>query len=91
MTEFKLIEKLLYKSEENDIECEFIIGNETYGQAKKQWQKFLEQHPLIFQCISPIQFKMKSQKKKEVSISSKVLFKEHPEFIKKSLKKSNNR
>lgn len=29
MTEFKLIEKLLYKSEKNDIEAEFIIGNET--------------------------------------------------------------
>ena len=28
---------------------------------------------------------------KEVSISSKDLFKDHPNFIKKSLKKSNNR
>ena len=40
MPEFKLIEKLLYKREQNDIEAEFIIGNET--------------HQPIFQCISQI-------------------------------------
>ena len=35
MPEFKLIEKLLYKSEQNDIEAEFLIGNETLWQVKK--------------------------------------------------------
>ena len=35
MPEFKLIEKLLYKSEQNDIEGEFIIGNETLWTSQK--------------------------------------------------------
>lgn len=35
MPEFKLIEKLLYKSEQNDIEAEFIIGNETLWSSQK--------------------------------------------------------
>lgn len=35
MPEFKLIEKLLYKSEKSDIEAEFIIGNETLWSSQK--------------------------------------------------------
>ena len=35
MPEFKLIEKLLYKSEQNDIEAEFLIGNETLWASQK--------------------------------------------------------
>ena len=85
MPEFKLIEKLLYKSEQNDIEAEFLIGNETLWASQKvvaeifgtssqniskHFQKIIEDEEL---------------EENEVSISSKKLFKNQNEFINSEL------
>ena len=52
MAEFKLIEKLLYKSEQNDIGAELLIGNETLGASQKVVARFLETVFKIYQSIS---------------------------------------
>ena len=91
MPEFKLIEKLLYKSEQNDIEAEFIIGNETLWSSQKVIAEiFGTTSANISMHFSNI-IQEEELDEKEVSISSKDLFKDNPNFIKKSLKKSNNR
>ena len=91
MPEFKLIEKLLYKSEQNDIEAEFIIGNETLWSSQKVIAEiFGTTSANISMHFSNI-IQEGELDEKEVSISSKDLFKDNPNFIKKSLKKSNNR
>ena len=54
MPEFKLIETLLYKCEQNDIKAEFIIGNETLRASQKIVAEIFEQHQPIFLCISQI-------------------------------------
>ena len=90
MPEFKLIEKLLYKSEQNDIEAEFIIGNETLWSSQKVIAEiFGTTSANISMHFSNI-IQEEELDEKEVNISSKDLFKDHPNFIKKSLKKSNN-
>lgn len=53
MPEFKLIEKLLYKSEENGIDTEFILGNKILWVSQSMVEKFEQLQP-IFQCISQI-------------------------------------
>ena len=91
MPEFKLIEKLLYKSEQNDIEAEFIIGNETLWSSQKVIAEiFGTTSANISMHFSNI-IQEGELDEKEVIISSKDLFKDNPNFIKKSLKKSNNR
>ena len=74
MPEFKLIEKLLYKSEQNDIEAEFLIGNETLWASQKV---VAEIFGTSSQNISKHFIKIiedEKLEKKEVSISSKKLF-----------------
>lgn len=54
MVEFKLVEKLLYQSEEGSVEGEFIIGDDTLWASQKLLQKFLEQVLKIYPSISAI-------------------------------------
>ena len=85
MPEFKLIEKLLYKSEQNDIEAEFLIGNETLWASQKVVSEIFGTSS---QNISKHFIKIiedEKKKKKEVSISSKKLFENQNEFINSEL------
>ena len=85
MPEFKLIEKLLYKSEQNDIEAEFLIGNETLWASQKI---VAEIFGTSSQNISKHFIKIiedEELQEKEVSISSKKLFEDQNEFINSEL------
>ena len=85
MPEFKLIEKLLYKSEQNDIEAEFLIGNETMWASQKV---VAEIFGTSSQNISKHFIKIiedEELEEKEVSISSKKLFENQNEFINSEL------
>lgn len=85
MPEFKLIEKLLYKSEQNDIEAEFLIGNETLWASQKV---VAEIFGTSSQNISKHFLKIiedEELEEKEVSISSKKLFENQNEFINSEL------
>lgn len=85
MPEFKLIEKLLYKSEQNDIEAEFLIGNETLWASQKV---VAEIFGTSSQNISKHFIKIiedEELEEKEVSISSKKLFENQNEFINSEL------
>ena len=85
MPEFKLIEKLLYKSEENDIEAEFLIGNETLWASQKV---VAEIFGTSSQNISKHFIKIiedEELEENEVSISSKKLFEDQNEFINSEL------
>ena len=85
MPEFKLIEKLLYKSEQNDIEAEFIIGNETLWSSQKV---VAEIFGTSSQNISKHFIKIiedEELEEKEVSISSKKLFEDKKGFINSEL------
>lgn len=91
MVEFKIIETLQYKSENSEIEGEFIIGNdniwasqkivaEIFGTSvqniSKHFSKIIENEELI---------------EKEVSINSKMLFENTSDFINSELIKSKRR
>ena len=85
MPEFKLIEKLLYKSEQDDIEAEFLIGNETLWASQKV---VAEIFGTSSQNISKHFIKIIEDgelEEKEVSISSKKLFENQNEFINSEL------
>ena len=85
MPEFKLIEKLLYKSEQNDIEAEFLIGNETLWASQKVVSEIFGTSS---QNISKHFLKIiedEELEEKEVSISSKKLFENQNEFISSEL------
>ena len=85
MPEFKLIEKLLYKSEQNNIEAEFLIGNETLWASQKV---VAEIFGTSSQNISKHFIKIiedEELEEKEVSISSKKLFETQNEFINSEL------
>ncbi len=85
MPEFKLIEKLLYKSEQNDIEAEFLIGNETLWASQKVVSEIFGTSS---QNISKHFIKIiedEELEEKEVSISSKKLFENQNEFINSEL------
>ena len=85
MPEFKLIEKLLYKSEQNNIEAEFLIGNETLWASQKV---VAEIFGTSSQNISKHFIKIiedEELEENEVSISSKKLFENQNEFINSEL------
>ena len=85
MPEFKLIEKLLYKSEQNNIEAEFLIGNETLWASQNV---VAEIFGTSSQNISKHFIKIiedEELEEKEVSISSKKLFENQNEFINSEL------
>ena len=91
MVEFKLVEKLLYQSEEGSVEGEFIIGDDTLWASKKVIAEiFGTTNPNISMHFANI-IQDGELIEKEVCIVSNKLFKEDSDFIKKSLKKSNNR
>ena len=72
------------------IETEFITGNETLWSSQKVIAEiFGTTSANISMHFSNI-IQEGELDEKEVSISSKDLFKDNPNFIKKSLKKSNN-
>ena len=85
MPEFKLIEKLLYKREQNDIEAEFLIGNETLWASQKV---VAEIFGTSSQNISKHFIRIiedEELEENEVSISSKKLFENQNEFINSEL------
>ena len=85
MAEFKLIEKLLYKSENSDIEAEFLIGNETLWASQKVVSEiFGTSSQNISKHFSKIIHDGELEEN-EVSISSKKLFKDNSEFINSEL------
>lgn len=91
MVEFKLVEKLLYQSEEGSVEGEFIIGDDTLWASQKVIAEiFGTTNPNISMHFANI-IQDGELIEKEVCILSNKLFKEDSDFIKKSLKKSNNR
>lgn len=91
MVEFKLVEKLLYQSEEGSVEGEFIIGDDTLWASQKVIAEiFGTTNPNISMHFANI-IQDGELIEKEVCIASNKLFKEDSDFIKKSLKKSNNR
>lgn len=91
MVEFKLVEKLLYQSEEGSVEGEFIIGDDTLWASQKVIAEiFGTTNPNISMYFANI-IQDGELIEKEVCITSNKLFKEDSDFIKKSLKKSNNR
>ena len=91
MTKFDLIKTLSYYGQETTVEGDFIIGEDTIWASRNivanifgttaqnissHFKNIIEEGELI---------------EKEVSISSKDLFKEQTEFSKKNLQKSKNR
>ncbi len=54
MVEFKLVEKLLYQSEEDLLKVNLLLVMIHYGLVKKLLQKFLEQSIKIYPSISAI-------------------------------------
>ena len=91
MVEFKLVEKLLYQSEEGSVEGEFIIGDDILWASQKVIAEiFGTTNPNISMHFANI-IQDGELIEKEVCITSNKLFKEDSDFIKKSLKKSNNR
>lgn len=91
MVEFKLVEKLLYQSEEGSVEGEFIIGDDTLWASQKVIAEiFGTTNPNISMHFANI-IQDGELIEKEVCITSNKLFKEDSDFIKKFLKKSNNR
>lgn len=85
MAEFKLVEKLLYQSEEGSIEGEFIIGDDTLWASQKIVAEiFGTTTQNISKHFNNIVHDGELNKN-EVSLSSKELFKEESEFINSEL------
>lgn len=85
MVEFKLIEKLLYKRKNGDVESEFLISNETLWASQKTVSEIFA---TTSQNISKHFMNIVREgelEENEVSISSKKLFKENSEFINQKL------
>ena len=91
MVEFKLVEKLLYQSEEGFVEGEFIIGDDTLWASQKVIAEIFGTTNLNISMHFANIIQDGELIEKEVCIASNKLFKEDSDFIKKSLKKSNNR
>ena len=91
MVKYKLVDTLLYQSEEGAVEGKFIIGDETLWASRKVVAEIFS---TTKQNISD-HFKNIVQENEleenEVSMSSKELFKDDFEFSMNSLQKSNNR
>ena len=91
MVKYKLVDTLLYQSEEGAVEGKFIIGDETLWASQKVVAEiFATTNSNISMHFSNIVGEGDLDEK-EVSVTSKELFADDSEFIKKSLKKSNNR
>lgn len=91
MVKYELVKTLLYQSEEGAVEGEFIIGDETMWASRSVVAEIFDTTgPNISMHFSNIVSEGELEEK-EVSISSKELFKDDLEFSKKSLQKSNNR
>jgi len=85
MVEFKLVEKLLYQSEEGSVEGEFIIGDDTLWASQKVIAEiFGTSTQNISKHFSNI-VQDGELNKNEVSLSSKKLFEEESEFINSEL------
>lgn len=91
MVKYKLVDTLLYQSEEGAVEGKFIIGEDTMWASQKVVADiFNTTNSNISMHFSNIVSEGELEEK-EVSVSSKELFADDSDFIKKSLKKSNNR
>ena len=85
------MDTLLYQSEEGVVEGKFIVGDETLWASQKVVAEiFATTNSNISMHFSNIVSEGELDEK-EVSVTSKELFADDSEFIKKSLKKSNNR
>jgi hypothetical protein len=85
------VDTLLYQSEEGVVEGKFIVGDETLWASQKVVAEiFATTNSNISMHFSNIVSEGELDEK-EVSVTSKELFADDSEFIKKSLKKSNNR
>lgn len=91
MVEYKFVQTLLYKSDEGAIEGDFIIGEDTlWANQKVVSEIFGTTSQNISQHFNNI-IQDEELIENEVCLSSKELFGDNPEFIKKNFKKSNNR
>ena len=91
MVKYKLVDTLLYQSEEGAVQGKFIVGDETLWASQKVVAEiFATTNSNISMHFSNIVSEGELDEK-EVSVTSKELFADDSEFIKKSLKKSNNR
>ena len=91
MVEYKFVQTLLYKSDEGAIEGDFIIGEDTlWANQKVVSEIFGTTSQNISQHFNNI-IQDEELIENEVCLSSKELFGDDPEFIKKNFKKSNNR
>ena len=90
MVKYKLVDTLLYQSEEGAVEGKFIIGDETLWASRKVVAEiFGTTGPNISMHFENI-VQEGELEEKEVSITSKELFKDDIEFSKKSLQNSKN-
>ena len=88
MVKYKLVKTLLYESEEGAVECEFIIGDGTFWASRKVVADIFDTtEPNISMHFLNIVSEGELDEK-EVSISSKELFKGDLEFSKNSLQNS---
>ena len=91
MVEYKLVETLLYQSEEGAVEGEFIIGDDTLWATQKVVAEIFgtTNQNVSFHYLNII--KEGELIEKETRMTSKDLFEEDSDFIKESLINSNNR
>lgn len=86
MVKYKLVDTLLYQSEEGAVEGKFIIGDETLWASQKVVAGIFNTTNSNISMHFPNIVSEGELEEKEVSISSKELFADDSEFIKKSLK-----
>lgn len=91
MVKYKLVDTLLYESEEGAVEGKFIIGDETLWASRKVVSEIFGTTGQNISDHFRNIVRDGELEENEVSISSKELFKDDIEFSKKSLQKSNNR
>ena len=91
MVEYKLVETLLYQSEEGAVEGEFIIGDDTLWATQKVVAEIFgtTSQNVSFHYLNIV--KEGELIEKETRMTSKDLFGEDSDFIKESLINSNNR
>ncbi len=91
MVEYKLVETLLYQSEEGAVEGKFIIGDDTLWATQKVVAEIFGTtgQNISFHYLNIVEEGELIEK--ETRLTSKDLFKEDSEFIKESLINSNNR
>ena len=91
MVEYKLVETLLYQSEEGAVEGEFIIGDDTLWATQKVVAEIFgtTSQNVSFHYLNII--REGELIEKETRMTSKDLFEDDSDFIKGSLINSNNR